>query len=244
MDKQRIRKAAEWLSSSKSIAVITGAGVSTESGIPDFRSSGGLYNKQTNLTTPLEEVLSHHYFEQEPAQFYAFYRENLLRKEAQPNPGHVFLADIEKMGKEVTVITQNIDSLHQKAGSSKVIELHGSTARVVSRNGTVYSYEEAVESETAMHVGREWVRPDVTLYGEMLDPEAISRSVKAVSQADVLLVLGTSLNVYPAAGFVYDFQGDHSILVNKGRTGLSYPFGLSFKTSISQWAEAVKNELT
>lgn len=243
MDKGSIRKAAEWVSSSKSIAVITGAGVSTESGIPDFRSSGGLYNRQTNLTTPLEEVLSHHFFEQEPAQFYTFYRKNLLRREAQPNPGHVFLADLEKIGKKITVITQNIDSLHQKAGSSKVIELHGSTGRVVSRNGTVYSCEDAVETETAMYVGREWVRPDVTLYGEMLDPEAIRQSIKAIGQSDVLLVLGTSLSVYPSAGFVYDFNGDKSILVNKGRTGLSYPFGLSFKTSISQWAEAVKNEL-
>ena len=243
MDKGSIRKAAEWLSSSKSIAVITGAGVSTESGIPDFRSSRGLYNKQTNLITPLEEVLSHHFFEQEPAQFYTFYRKNLLRREAQPNPGHVFLADLEKIGKKITVITQNIDSLHQKAGSSKVIELHGSTGRVVSRNGTVYSCEDAVETETAMYVGREWVRPDVTLYGEMLDPEAIRQSIKAIGQSDVLLVLGTSLSVYPSAGFVYDFNGDKSILVNKGRTGLSYPFGLSFKTSISQWAEAVKNEL-
>lgn len=243
MDKGSIRKAADWITRGQNISVITGAGVSTESGIPDFRSSGGLYNRQTNLTTPLEEVLSHHFFEQEPAQFYTFYRKNLLRREAQPNPGHVFLADLEKMGKKITVITQNIDSLHQKAGSSKVIELHGSTARVVSRNGTVYSCEDAVETETAMYVGREWVRPDVTLYGEMLDPEAIRQSIKAISQSDVLLVLGTSLSVYPAAGFVYDFKGDKSILVNKGRTGLSYPFGLSFKTSISQWAEAVKNEL-
>ena len=113
----------------------------------------------------------------------------------------------------------------------------------MSRNGTVYSYEDAVETQTAMYVGREWVRPDVTLYGEMLDPEAIRQSIKAISQSDVLLVLGTSLSVYPAAGFVYDFKGDKSILVNKGRTGLSYPFGLSFKTSISQWAEAVNNEL-
>lgn len=236
-------KAAQWLKNNKKIAVITGAGMSTESGIPDFRSSSGLYNKDTDLNIPLEEVLSSHFFESHPSLFYSFFRKALRHPEAKPNEGHYFLKTLEEYGLDLTIITQNIDGLHQKAGSQKVIELHGNVDRVITKSGRKYPYQMAVEKEEQLSVKGEWARPDVTLYGEMLDSEAIANSIKAVEQADVLLVMGTSLTVYPAAGLMYDYTGTNSLLVNKGFTATQYPFTLIFQEGISAWARAVKKQM-
>ncbi|MCC5894225.1 MAG: NAD-dependent protein deacylase [Alkalibacterium sp.] len=240
-DKQRI---AQWIKESRKIAVITGAGMSTESGIPDFRSSKGLYNQKTHLTVPLEDVLSRSFFESDPALFYSFFREHLRHPSAEPNEGHYFLKRLELSGIDITIITQNIDGLHQKAGSRNVIELHGNVNRVVTKSGKAYSYDQAVETENGLSVNDEWARPAVTLYGELLDSEAVFRSIKAVEEADILLVMGTSLNVYPAAGLVYDYTGSRSILVNKGQTGIRYPFAMTFKESITLFAGEVEAEMT
>lgn len=237
------KKIARWFQEAQKVAVITGAGMSTESGIPDFRSSKGLYNQKSDLMVPLEEVLSSHFFESDPALFYSFFRQHLRHPKAEPNEGHHFLKRLEESGLEVTVITQNIDGLHQKAGSQNVIELHGNVNRVISSYGQVYFYDQAVETEEGLTVDGEWVRPSVTLYGEALDATAVFDSIKAVEEADVLLVMGTSLNVYPAAGLVYDYTGNRSILVNKGQTGLRYPFNMTFLESITAWSKAVELEM-
>lgn len=229
------QKAAKWLGQAKKIAVVTGAGISTESGIPDFRSSNGLYHQETALHYPLEEVLSRDFFNEQPELFYRFYRKHLLHPAAEPNPGHFFLKYLDDLGAEVTVITQNIDGLHQRAGSSRIIELHGNASRARNQRGEQFKLNEIHMSEASWSVDGEWVRPDIVLYGEMLDLPAIEASIQAVSAADVLLVMGTSLTVYPAAGLLFDYGGTQSILVNKEPTRLDRCFDLSFHTSITRW---------
>lgn len=234
---------ANWFEQPGKVAVISGAGLSTESGIPDFRSSKGLYNQNTSLKVPLEEVLSSHFFESEPALFYSFFRNALRHPTAEPNEGHYFLKRLEDRGAQVTIVTQNIDGLHQKAGSANVIELHGNVNRVIMASGGSFTYGEAIETDDGLSVNGEWARPAVTLYGEALDSKAVFESIKAVEEADILLVMGTSLNVYPAAGLVYDYNGRKSILVNKGQTGIRYPFAVTFKESISLWVKAVEKAM-
>lgn len=238
------KKIAQWFDQYKKVAVITGAGMSTESGIPDFRSSRGLYNQETDMTVPLEVVLSSDFFETHPRLFYSFFREKLYHPKADPNEGHYFLKRLEDSGADLTIITQNIDGLHQKAGSQNVIELHGNVNRVITESGQEYTYHQAVETEDELRVNGEWARPAVTLYGEALDSKAVFNSIEAIKEADILLVMGTSLNVYPAAGLVYDYPGNKSILVNKGTTGMQYPFRLIFQQSITTWAKAVEAEMT
>lgn len=239
----RFEECAKWLMKAEKIVVLTGAGMSTESGIPDFRSSKGLYSQDSQKGIPLEEVLSHSFFKRYPKKFYQFYREKLLYPDAQPNEGHYFLSQLEDQEKDVTIITQNIDGLHQKAGSQKVLELHGSTRQVVDRSGIAYSTEEVTDQGENWLVADKWVRPDIVLYGERLKEEVIAQSVEAVRQADCLLVMGTSLNVYPAAGLVFDFTGERSILVNKGTTPLDHFFSQVFLSSISEWASQVERYL-
>lgn len=236
-------KAAQWLKQYKKVVVITGAGMSTESGIPDFRSSNGIYNQKTNLTVPLEEVLSSDFFEKHPGLFYSFFRKKLRYPEAVPNEGHYFLNYLEESGTDLTIITQNIDGLHQKAGCENVIELHGNVNRVITESGKFYSYQQALEKKDELRVNGEWARPDVTLYGEALDAEALFKSIESVRNADVLIVMGTSLNVYPAAGLVYDYTGNKSIFVNRGTTGIQFPFTMVFNQSISTWTKAVQDEM-
>lgn len=237
------RQCASWLEEAQKIVVLTGAGMSTESGIPDFRSSEGLYKQENQMGPSLEDVLSRRFFEKNPGEFYQFYKDKLFYPEAVPNPGHFFLSELENKGHEVTIITQNIDGLHQKAGSQTVLELHGSTSRVVDKEGTAYPFESVTEFEDRWQVKDQWVRPDIVLYGETLDGQVISKTSEALQQADCLLVMGTSLSVYPAAGLIFDYTGKRSILVNKEGTQLDHYFGLVFTTSISYWVSEMKKVL-
>ncbi|EXJ23490.1 NAD-dependent protein deacetylase of SIR2 family [Alkalibacterium sp. AK22] len=234
------KTAAKWLAEAKKTVVITGAGISTESGIPDFRSGNGLYNQKMKGHHSFEEVLSRTFFNEQPELFYQFYLEHLLHPNAEPNPGHYFLEEMEQSGTEVTVITQNIDGLHQRAGSRRIIELHGNAGRVRTQQGHMYDIKEAVKKKASWEVAGKWVRPDIVLYGEMLDPLKIEESIEAVKAADTLLVMGTSLNVYPAAGLLYEYTGSRSVLVNKEPTRLDRRFALSFPEDISSWALKIR----
>ena len=208
----------EIIDNSNNIVFFGGAGVSTESGIPDFRSVDGLYNQKYDY--PPEEILSHSFFERHTEYFYNFYRDKMLFLEAQPNRAHLKLAELEKAGKLKAVITQNIDGLHQKAGSKKVFELHGSVHRNYCQRCHRLFDAEFIKNSTGIprcECGG-LIKPDVVLYEEGLDNETIEGAVNAICEADCLIVAGTSLNVYPAAGFIRYFQGRYFVLINLAKT--------------------------
>jgi len=208
---------------SKKIVFFGGAGVSTESGIPDFRSVDGLYNQEWDY--PPEEIISNTFFYKNTKEFYRFYRAKLLPQNINPNPAHYKLAELEKAGKLTAVITQNIDGLHQKAGSQKVFELHGSTLRNFCLK-CHHFYDEKIIIKSASTPDslphcpecNGLIKPDVVLYEEGLDQNVIEGAVQAISQADTLIIGGTSLTVYPAAGLVNYFRGQNLILLNKSVT--------------------------
>ena len=203
---------------SDNIVFFGGAGVSTESGIPDFRSVDGLYNQKYDY--PPETILSHTFYRRKPEEFYRFYRDKMLCLDAEPNITHKKLAELERAGKLKAVVTQNIDGLHQKAGSKNVLELHGSIHRnYCMRCKKQYSARFVKESKgipTCDCGGT--IRPDVVLYEEGLDNQIIQKSIRAISEADMLIIGGTSLVVYPAAGFIDYFHGKHLVLINKDAT--------------------------
>lgn len=201
---------------SKRMVFFGGAGVSTESGIPDFRSQDGLYKQK--YAYPPETILSHTFFEQHTEEFYAFYRDKMLYLDAQPNAAHRRLAEWEQEGRLAAVVTQNIDGLHQKAGSRQVLELHGSVWRNrCVRCGMSYPVQRIVKSSGVPHCACGGViKPDVVLYEEPLDPKVMEQSVRYIREADTLLVGGTSLNVYPAAGLIDFFRGDNVVVINRG----------------------------
>lgn len=208
----------EIIDGSDNIVFFGGAGVSTESGIPDFRSVDGLYNQKYDY--PPETILSHTFFMNKTEEFYKFYRDKLIVHGVQPNKAHIALADLEKKGKLKAVITQNIDGLHQMAGSKNVIELHGSTLRNFCMDcGKSYdiNYIDNSKGVPRCECGG-IIKPNVVLYEEMLDDNAITKAVKFISEADVLIIGGTSLNVYPAAGFINYFKGSHLVIINKAST--------------------------
>ncbi|MGN0108402.1 MAG: NAD-dependent protein deacylase [Hominilimicola sp.] len=208
----------EIIDGSDNIVFFGGAGVSTESGIPDFRSVDGLYNQKYDY--PPETILSHTFFMNKTEEFYKFYRDKLIVHGVQPNKAHIALAQLEKKGKLKAVITQNIDGLHQMAGSKNVIELHGSTLRNFCMDcGKSYDVNYIDNSKGVPHCECGGIiKPDVVLYEEMLDDNAITKTVKYISEADVLIIGGTSLNVYPAAGFINYFHGSHLVIINKAST--------------------------
>ena len=204
---------------SERIVFFGGAGVSTESGIPDFRSVDGLYNQKYDY--PPETILSHTFFVKKPEEFFKFYRDKMLPLDAKPNKAHLKLAEWEKQGKLLAVVTQNIDGLHQAAGSKKVYELHGSVHRnYCMKCGKSYPPEFIRDCKEAIPVcscgGR--IKPDVVLYEEGLDNDVVSGAVSAIRHADMLIVAGTSLTVYPAAGLVQYFRGKHMVLINRDAT--------------------------
>ncbi|WP_420175074.1 NAD-dependent protein deacylase [Luteococcus sp. OSA5] len=211
----------EILADAHRVVFFGGAGISTESGIPDFRSSAGLYAKATAGSPPPEYLLSHDCLVLDPESFFDFHRTALLHPEAQPNRAHRALARLEEAGKLQAVVTQNIDGLHQAAGSRTVLELHGSAQRNVcvgcGREEPVDFMLHSTGVPSCPQCG-EMVRPDVVLYGEGLDQRVIDQSIEHIMSCDVLLVGGTSLNVYPAAGLVNFFRGDHLVLVNRDAT--------------------------
>lgn len=209
----------EIIDDSSKIVFFGGAGVSTESGIPDFRSVDGLYNQKYDY--PPEEILSHTFFCKHTDYFYGFYRDKLICLDAKPNAAHYKLAELEAAGKLTAVVTQNIDGLHQKAGSKNVYELHGSTLRnYCEACHTFYDAEYIYNSEGIPKCTKcgGIVKPDVVLYEEGLDDNTVSGAVTAISQADCLIVAGTSLAVYPAAGFIRYFNGRHFVLINRDPT--------------------------
>ena len=203
---------------SSRIVFFGGAGVSTESNIPDFRSADGLYRQKYRYSP--EQIVSHSFFLQYPEEFYDFYKEKMMFLDAKPNKAHLKLAELEEAGKLTAVITQNIDGLHQAAGSKNVLELHGSILRnYCMRCGKTYSAEYVKSSDGIPRCECGGIiRPDVVLYEEGLDSTIIQKSVRAISEADMLIIGGTSLVVYPAAGFVDYFRGKHLVLINKDAT--------------------------
>ncbi len=216
----KIKKLQELIDESSRIVFFGGAGVSTESGIPDFRGVDGLYNQKYRF--PPEEILSASFFRRDPEEFYRFYRDKLIVRGAKPNAAHIYLAELEKRGKLRAVVTQNIDGLHQAAGSKNVLELHGTLLKnYCVRCGKRY---DADFVQNAADVPRcscgGIVRPDIVLYEESLDSDVLTRSVTEISRADMLIIGGTSLAVYPAAGLVRYFGGKHLVLINKSPTNM------------------------
>ena len=210
------------LRESSRIVFFGGAGVSTESGIPDFRSANGLWNEKLQIELTPEQLVSHSYFERYPEEFFAFYREKLIYPEAKPNGCHLALAKLEKMGKLRAIVTQNIDGLHQAAGSETVYELHGSVLRNYCQQCGAF-YDAKFILDTAPKVPHcpvcgGLVKPDVVLYEEPLDNQVINDTVAALGEADTLIIGGTSLVVYPAAGLIRYFQGKHLVLINMSET--------------------------
>ena len=205
----------QWISDSDNIVFFGGAGVSTESGIPDFRSTDGLYNQQYDY--PPETILSHSFYKSNPGEFWRFYRAKMLYLDAEPNPAHRKLAQLEADGKLQAVITQNIDGLHQKAGSRNVLELHGSVHRnYCERCGKSYTAEDILHTTGVPRCSCGGpIKPDVVLYEESLDQDTLERAVAAICQAEVLIIGGTSLAVYPAAGLVRYYLGNKLAVINK-----------------------------
>lgn len=209
----------KWLSESENLVFFGGAGCSTESGVPDFRSVDGLYNQSYKY--PPEVILSHSFFEAETEEFYRFYREKMLPLEASPNPAHEALARLEEAGKLRAVVTQNIDGLHQAAGSRNVLELHGSVHRNYCRRcGNFFDaqYVKKAEGIPKCDICGGTIKPDVVLYEEPLAEDVMMAAVEAIRRADTLIVGGTSLAVYPAAGLIRYYQGHRLILINKDET--------------------------
>ncbi len=207
----------DWIEESNNIVFFGGAGVSTESGIPDFRSVDGLYNQKYKY--PPETIISHSFFKKNPEEFYRFYRDKLIHS-AEPNITHFALAKLEKAGKLKAVVTQNIDGLHQSGGSEKVLELHGSILRnYCMKCNKNYSLDDVKKQNGIPYCScKGMIRPDVVLYEEMLDDSVVQASVKAIEEADMLIVGGTSLVVYPAAGLINHYRGKKLVLINKSET--------------------------
>ena len=212
---EKIETLQQWIDASRAIVFFGGAGVSTESGIPDFRSVDGRYHQKYDY--PPEEILSRTFFDASPEEFYRFYRDKMLYLDAQPNPAHRKLAQWEAEGKLQAVITQNIDGLHQKAGSRRVLELHGSVLRNHCQQcGAAYGVEAIVNSQGVPRCACGGIiKPDVVLYEEGLDEQVLMAAVSAIRQADLLIIGGTSLTVYPAAGLIRYYRGSKLAVINK-----------------------------
>lgn len=236
----KIAKLQHIIDNSRNIVFFGGAGVSTESGIPDFRSTDGLYNQKYKF--PPEIILSHGFFMNSTEAFYDFYRDKMLALDAQPNNAHKWLAQREEKGKLSAVITQNIDGLHQMAGSRRVYELHGTVhSNRCLRCGRFYTAEDILNSTgiAKCHCGGT-IKPKVVLYDEDLDMDIYNRAVRAISIADTMIVAGTSLTVYPAAGLVRYFEGSNLVLINRDSTTLDSEADLVIHGSVGQVLSRIK----
>ena len=232
-------KLKEIINGAKRIVFFGGAGVSTESGIPDFRSADGLYHQKYDY--PPEEILSHTFFMRKPEEFFRFYRDKMLCLTAKPNKAHLKLAQWEKEGKLRSVVTQNIDGLHQAAGSVRVHELHGSVLRNhCMKCGRFYGVEKIAQSEgvpTCECGGI--IKPDVVLYEEALPEDTVMQALEDIRSADVLIVAGTSLTVYPAASYIRYFGGDHMILINRDATPYDHTADLVIHDKVGEVLSAI-----
>lgn len=234
MYEKEIEQLQEIIDESSRIVFFGGAGVSTESGIPDFRSADGIYHQKYKYSP--EQVVSHSFFVRYPEAFYEFYKEKMMALDARPNPAHIKLAELEKAGKLTAVVTQNIDGLHQAAGSRNVYEPHGSIHRnYCMRCGKFYDaeYVKGYDGVPRCECGG-MIKPDVVLYEEGLDQDTIQGAVRAISQADTLIIGGTSLVVYPAAGFIDYFNGKHLVVINKSETARAVRAELTIAAPIGE----------
>lgn len=231
---EKIEKLQQWINESESVVFFGGAGVSTESGIPDFRSVDGLYNQKYDW--PPEEILSRTFFDRRPKEFYRFYRDKMLCLDAKPNAAHRKLAELEKAGKLRSVVTQNIDGLHQAAGSRRVWELHGSVLRNYCMScGRPCKAEDILHSEGVPRCpcGGTF-KPDVVLYEEQLNGDTMAGAIRDISKADMLIVAGTSLSVYPAAGLVNYYLGNRLVLINKTPTPYDHKADLLMEGAVGE----------
>ena len=224
----------QWIEESNNIVFFGGAGISTESGIPDFRSVDGLYNQTYEY--PPETILSHNFYRRYADEFFRFYRDKMLYLDAKPNKGHLALAKLEEMGKLTAVVTQNIDGLHQKAGSKNVYELHGSVLRNYCLGcGKFYPVEHILKSEGVPRCKcRGKIKPDVVLYEEILPQKALLKAMKAIEEADMLIVGGTSLSVYPACELIQYYEGEKLVLINKDDTQMDIKADLFIKDNFGK----------
>ncbi len=234
MDIQKLKKIIE---TSKSTVFLGGAGVSTESGIPDFRSAAGLYSKDNDLGYAPEYLLSHSFFANETEKFFDYYRNNLIYADAKPNKAHIALAELEKRGKLDAVVTQNIDGLHELAGSKNVIEIHGSVFKNYCVScGEKYDLKKVIETKgipTCDACGGV-VRPDVVLYEEGLNMSLLDNAINYIQNSETMIVGGTSLNVYPVAGLLEYFRGKNLVIINKTITSYDNRADLVFRDSIGE----------
>ena len=231
---ENLERLKKWIAESKSIVFFGGAGVSTESGIPDFRSVDGLYSQKFDY--PPGTIISHSFYQRKPDYFFRFYREKMLPLGFEPNITHKVLAKWEEEGKLSAVVTQNIDGLHQKAGSKRVYELHGSVLRNYCTRCRKFYPAEFVRDSVGVpkcSCGGT-VKPDVVLYEESLDQDTIEKAVSAISRADLLIVAGTSLTVYPAAGLINYYRGDRLVLINRDETPYDGYADLVFHESLGK----------
>ena len=229
-----VKTLKEWTDAAHKIVFFGGAGVSTESGIPDFRSTGGLYHQEWSY--PPETILSHTFYKSNPEEFFRFYRAKMLCPDAKPNAAHKKLAEWEQAGKLLAVVTQNIDGLHQAAGSRTVYELHGSVLRNhCEKCGKFYGLDHILNTTGVPRCGCGGIiKPDVVLYEEALDDKVVDGAVNAIAQADLLIVGGTSLNVWPAAGLINYFRGDRLVLINKSAVARDLAAGLVITDPIGE----------
>lgn len=237
---EKIEQLQKWIDTSSHIVFFGGAGVSTESGIPDFRSVDGLYNQK--YAYPPETILSHTFYRKNPEEFYRFYHDKMLCLDAKPNAAHKKLAELEQAGKLSAVITQNIDGLHQAAGSRKVLELHGSVHRnYCEKCGKFFDaqYMKNADGVPICDACGGSIKPDVVLYEEGLDQEVLSESIRCLCEADMLIIGGTSLVVYPAAGLIDYYNGNKLVLINKTATARDGIADLVIQGSIGEVLSAV-----
>lgn len=241
-----IEQLTKILKESNNIVFFGGAGVSTESGIPDFRSADGLFNEKLNITFTPEQLVSHSFYIRYPKEFFNFYKAKLIYPQAKPNKAHIALAKLEEMGKLKAVITQNIDGLHQAAGSKNVFELHGSVLRnYCVKCHAFYDEKFILDSKdvpTCTKCGGN-VKPDVVLYEEGLDDNVIRDAIRAIANADTLIIGGTSLVVYPAAGLIDYFRGKNLVLINKSSTSADNKADLVIHDSIGKVLSMAINNL-
>ena len=233
----------EIIKESHNIVVFTGAGISVPSGIPDFRSADGIYNQKTKFKASPEDIISHSFFVNNTEDFYSFYKDKMCYPKAEPNAAHKYFADLEKKGKNVIVVTQNIDGLHQKAGSSIVYELHGTIHQnFCMRCGRMFGLDYVMNAKGVPHCDKcgGIVKPNVVLYEEGLDEDTISRSINAIITCDTLIIIGTSLRVYPAAGFIRYFRGKYLVVINKDVTAYDSNCDLVFNEDVINVIKNIK----
>jgi NAD-dependent deacetylase len=237
MDILKLNEFKEIVEKSKYIVFLGGAGTSTESDIPDFRSAKGLYSKKSNYNVPPEEILSIRFFNNQTDDFYKYYRENLIHPDARPNLAHKALYELERRGSLKAIITQNIDGLHQMAGSTNVIEIHGSLHKNYCQKCGKKFNVDFILNNNGVPLCDECggkVRPDVVMYGESLDQILLEESIDCVSKADLLIIGGTSLKVYPAAGLIRYYNGQNLVIINKTKTKYDSSATIVFKESIGK----------